>query len=100
MHYTLKIFTAEEVSDDERALTIQRFRVALETSLGDASLVVPVYRAYLRLLHVHNDHPRPWPLTADEQLLSEQWEAAEFAAHRAAFGPENYMGEARIELGI
>lgn len=100
MHYTLKIFTAEEVSDGERALAMQRFRFALETELGDASLVVPVYQAYLRLLHAHGDHPRPWPLTPNEQLLADQWEAAEFAANQAAFGAERYMGDAHIELGV
>ena len=100
MHYTVRIFHSEEVSDTERAAAAQRFRAALETSLGDASLVPPVYRAYLRLLQAHGEQPRPWDLTPAEQLLADQWEAAERAATQAAFGAERYMGDAHFELEI
>jgi hypothetical protein len=100
MHYTVRIFHSEEVSDAERASAAQRFRSALEASLGDASLVPPVYRAYLRLLHLHGEQARPWDLAPAEQLLAEQWEAAELAATQAAFGAERYMGDAHFELEI
>lgn len=100
MPYTLKIFTHEEVSEAEREQAAQRFRAALETTLGDASLVAPVYRAYLQLLQTYGDHPRPWPITPAEQLLADQWEAAELAATQAAFGAERYMGDAHFELGF
>lgn len=100
MHYTVKIFHSEDVSDAERADAVRRFRSALETALGDASLVAPVYRAYLRLLQIHGDHARPWDLDPAEQLLAEQWEAAELAATQAAFGAERYMGDAHFELEI
>jgi hypothetical protein len=98
MHYTVKIFHAEDVGDAEREAAAQRFRVALDASLGDASLVLPVYHAYLRLLQSHGEQARPWDLTPAEQLLAQQWEAAELAATRAAFGPERYMGDAHFEL--
>jgi hypothetical protein len=100
MHYTVKIFHSEDVSDAERADAVRRFRSALEAGLGDASLVAPVYRAYLRLLQIHGDHARPWDLDPAEQLLAEQWEAAELAATQAAFGAERYMGDAHFELDI
>jgi hypothetical protein len=100
MHYTVKIFHSEDVSDAERADAVQRFRSALEAALGDASLVAPVYRAYLRLLQIHGDHARPWDLDPAEQLLAEQWEAAELAATQAAFGAERYLGDAHFELII
>ena len=100
MHYTVRIFHSEDVSDTERASAAQRFRNALEASLGDASLVAPVYRAYLRLLHIHGGQTRPWDLTPAEQMLAEQWEAAELAATQAAFGVERYMGDAHFELEI
>ncbi|WP_421953923.1 hypothetical protein [Polaromonas sp.] len=100
MPYTLKIFTAEEVTETAREQAAQRFRTALETSLGDASLVVPVYQAYLKLLQAHGDHPRPWPISPAEQLLADQWEEAEMAATQAAFGAERYMGDAHFELGV
>jgi hypothetical protein len=100
MHYTVRIFHSEDVSDTERAGAAQRFRTALEASLGDASLVPPVYLAYLRLLQIHGEQTRPWDLAPAEQLLAEQWEAAELAATQAAFGAERYMGDAHFELEI
>ncbi len=100
MHYTVRIFHSEDVSDTERTSAAQRFRTALEASLGDASLVAPVYRAYLRLLQRHGEQARPWELAPAEQLLAEQWEAAELAATQAAFGAERYMGDAHFELEL
>ena len=99
MSYTLKIFTAEEVSDSERQLALQRFRAALDDTLGDAALVLPVYRAWLKLFQTYGEHPRPWPITPAEQLLADQWEAAELAATQAAFGVNRYLGDADFELG-
>jgi non-ribosomal peptide synthetase component F len=98
MSYQLKIFAAEEVTDGEREQAGLRFRKALEETLGDAALVAPVYRAYLKLLQVHADHPRPWPVSPEELLLAETWEAAELAATEAAFGSNRYMGDAHFEL--
>lgn len=100
LHYTVRIFHSEEVSEAEREQAAQRFRAALDASLGDASLVAPVYRAYLRLLQIHGDQARPWDLDSSEQLLADQWEAAELAATQAAFGAERYMGDAHFELEI
>jgi len=100
MSYTLRIFHSDDVSDAEREAAAQRFRKALEESLGDASLVVPVYRAWLRLLLAHGEQERPWDLSPPEQLLADQWEAAELAATQAAFGKDRYMGDAHFELGI
>jgi hypothetical protein len=100
MSYTLRIFHTDDVSDTEREAAAQRFRSALEDSLGDASLVVPVYRAWIRLLLAHGEQNRPWDLSPAEQMLADQWEAAELAATRAAFGAERYMGDAHYELDI
>ena len=99
MTYKLKLFTPDDVSEDQRQLAEKRFRDALENSIGDASLVLPVYQAYLRLLKTHGDSARPWPITPAEQLLTDQWEAAELAATHAAFGLHRYMGDAHFELG-
>ena len=98
MPYTLKIFTADDVQPEERVQATLRFRQALEASLGDASLVVPVYRAYLKLLHTYGEQFRPWPVSPPEQLLVDQWEAAELAATQAAFGVNRYLGDADFEL--
>ena len=98
MGYTLKIFSPDDVSEDQRQQAEQRFRDALESTLGDESLVLPVYQAYLCLLQTHGDSARPWPITPAEQLLADQWEAAELAATQAAFGLHRYMGDAHFEL--
>ena len=98
MGYKLKIFAPEDVTQTEHQNAEKRFRDALDNSLGDESLVLPVYQAYLRLLQAHGDSPRPWPVTPAEQLLADQWEAAELAATQAAFGVHRYMGDAQFEL--
>ena len=99
MAYKLKLFTPDDISDGQRQLAEKRFRDALENSLGDESLVLPVYQAYLRLLQTHGDNPRPWPVTPAEQLLADQWEVAELVATQAAFGVHRYMGDAHFDLG-
>ena len=99
MYYSLKVFTPDDVTDAEREAATQRFRAALETSLGDASLVYPVYQAYLRLLNEHGQAPRPWPVSPAEQLLAAQWEAAELEATQATFGENRYLGDADFEIG-
>ncbi len=98
MDYLLKIFSADDVTEAERGVAIQRFRSALEEALGDASLVLPCYHAYRKLFQQYADHPRPWPVTPAEQLLAEQWEAAELAATHAAFGVNRYLGDADFEI--
>lgn len=99
MQYRLKIYSEEDVTDQERLAAEMRFRAALEEALGSEDLVWPAYKTYLRLLQLHGDHMRPWPVSPEEQLLIDQWEAAELAATRAAFGAERYLGDAHFELG-
>jgi non-ribosomal peptide synthetase component F len=96
--YLLKIFSSEDVTGADRVLAVQRFRTALEAALGDAALVLPCYDAYQKLWLLYGDHPRPWPVSPAEQLLAEQWEAAELAATQAAFGPDRYLGDADFEI--
>ncbi len=98
MAYLLKIFSADNVTETERSRAVERFQKALEDTLGDASLVLPCHTAYQKLFQQYGDHPRPWPVTAAEQLLAEQWEAAELAATQAAFGVNRYLGDADFEI--
>lgn len=98
MPYSVRIFHSEEVSDAERVAAVQRFCTALEASLGDASLVMPVHDAYQRLLHSHGEQARPWDLSPAEQVVADQWEAAELAATQAALGADRYMGDAQFEI--
>ena len=98
MPYLIKIFSADDVTAVQRDQAEKRFRNALESALGDAALVLPCYDAYRKLFQEYGDHPRPWPVTPAEQLLAEQWEAAELAATQAAFGVNRYLGDADFEI--
>jgi len=99
MPYTLKIFDSDDASPGERREAELRFRRALEESLGDESLVLPVYRAWQRLAATYGDNPDLDLLTDAEREIFTQWQAAETAAVTAAFGPHRYMGDAMYEIG-
>lgn len=98
LSYVLKIFSSEEVTSSDLELAVQRFRAALDNSLGDSTLVLPCYTAYRKLFLLYADHPRPWPVNAAEQLLVDHWEAAELAATQSAFGINRYLGDADFEI--
>jgi len=100
MSYSLVLYDADGASDAQRREAEQRFRHALETTLGDAGLVAPVYRAYLRIAAAHGDAPAPDSLSDAERAIIEQWQAAETAAVSAAFGPNRYMGDAMYEIRL
>jgi hypothetical protein len=100
MTYSLVFYEADGASDTERREAEQRFRTALEDTLGDASLVVPVYAAYLRIVATYGETPNLDALTDAERAIFEQWQAAETAAVAAAFGPHRYMGDAMYEIRI
>lgn len=100
MSYTLTLNTFEDASKEERHAAEQRFRHALETSLGSASLVLPTYKAYLQIVGTYGEAPDLDTLPSAECEVLEQWQAAENAAMTAAFGPHRYMGEARFEFGV
>ena len=99
MTYTLKLYEAD-TSEAQRNAAERRFRDALETSLGDESLVAPVYSAYQRIVATYGEAPAPDSLTAAEREVFDQWQAAEAAALAATFGPHRYMGDAMYEIGV
>ena len=99
MTYTLKLYEAD-TSEAQRREAEQRFRDALETSLGDECLVAPVYSAYLRIVATYGETPAPDSLTDAEREIFDQWQAAEAAALAATFGPHRYMGDAMYEIGV
>jgi hypothetical protein len=98
MTYSLKIHEADVSPADIRAAE-QRFRDALEATLGDESLVLPVYAANQRLVAAYGEEPDPDALTDAERMVIDQWRLAEQAAVAAAFGPNRYMGDAMYEIG-
>lgn len=98
MSYVLKLYAFEEASERERQAAEQRFRNALDAALGDASLVLPVYSAYRRIVASYGEAPAPDTLTDAEQQIFDQWQAAESLAVTAAFGPHRYMEDAYFEI--
>ena len=100
MSYTLKLYDFEEATEQDRRAAEQRFRKALEDTLGDAALVAPVYCMYLKLLATYGEAPPEDALTDAEREVFTQWQAAESAAVTAAFGPHRYMGDAQFEIEI
>lgn len=100
MSYCVQVFDAEEVSPAQRQAAVRRFCAALEASLGDADLVPPLYRTYLRLVQAYGEAPGPDVLSDAERLVFDQWQAAETAAVTAAFGPHRYMGDAMYEIRL
>jgi hypothetical protein len=57
MSYTLTLVGAEDASEADRRAAEQRYRRALDDALGDASLVLPTYRAWLGIVARHGDSP-------------------------------------------
>jgi hypothetical protein len=98
MTYSLKFYDADGMSEATHREAEQRFRMALDTALGDAFLVAPVYRAYLAIVARYGEAPDPESLGDAERELFQQWQAAETAAVAAAFGPHRTMGDAMYEI--
>jgi len=98
MSYQLRLYAFEDASPEQRRAAEQRFRKALDDTLGDASLVAPVYAAYSRLVAIYGESPADDVMSPEEELVFKQWQAAEQAAMTAALGPDRYMGEAQFEI--
>lgn len=98
MSYTLRLFAFEDVSPQELQAAEQRFKAALEAELGDASVVAPVYAAYMKIVATYGEAPSEDALSPGEQAIFSQWQAAEAAAVTAALGPNRYMGDAQFEI--
>ena len=98
MSYKLKLYAFEDASLAQLQAAAQRFRQALDASLGDESLVVPVYAAYRRIVSTYGESPADDMLSPGELEIFSQWRAAELAAMTAALGPNRYMGDAQFEI--
>ena len=98
MSFRIRLYAFEEATESQRRSAEQRFARTLETELGDSSLVLPVYRAYQRLVAVHGEQPNPDALRPEELEIFQQWQVAESAAMTAALGPHRYMGDAEFVI--
>jgi NAD(P)-dependent dehydrogenase (short-subunit alcohol dehydrogenase family) len=90
----------DDASEADRRAAEQRYRRALNDALGDASLVLPTYRAWLGIVARHGDSPDVSALTDPERDVLELWQAAESAAITAAFGPHRYLDDAWFEIRL
>ena len=57
MSYSLTLYDADGASELQHRQAEQRFRKALDETLGDESLVGPVYTAYLRIIGAYGETP-------------------------------------------
>ena len=98
MSYQLKLYAFEDASPAQLQAAEQRFRQALDQSLGDESLVAPVHAAYRRIVATYGESPAEDVLSPGELEIFNQWQAAELAAMTAALGPNRYLGDAQFEI--
>jgi hypothetical protein len=98
MTYLLTLYVPDDTQPAQRQAAEARFCQALESALGDASLVGPVYGAYLRILGQHGEVPDAEALTVDERTVLETWQQAETAALEAVFGPHRHLDEGGYQI--
>ena len=98
MSYSVKLYAFEDASPEQLQAAERRFRKALEESLGDESLVAPVFAAYRRIVAIYGETPAEDALSPEELEIFSQWQAAESAALTAALGPDRYMNDAQFEI--
>ena len=100
MTYSVRIYTGEDTSVEQKDLAAKRFCAALEASLGDASLVAPMYQMYQRLVVTFGEVPDVEVMNEAEREVFESWQQAETAAVQAAFGEHRYLDEGGYELSV
>lgn len=100
MTYQLKLYVPEGASPAARASAEARFRQALETALGDASLVAPVYGAVLSITAQYGESPDLEALTVDERTVLEHWQHAEAMAMEAVWGPHRHLDEGGYQISL
>lgn len=100
MTYSLRLYVSDDTTPEQRRAAERLFRQALESALGDAALVAPVYAAYQGIVAQHGETPDPEALTTDERMVLEHWQLAESAALQAVFGPHRHLDEGGYQIGL
>jgi hypothetical protein len=98
MTYTLQLYVSDDTTPAQRQAAERLFRQALESALGDAALVAPVYAAYQAIVARYGDTPDVEALTVDERTVLEHWQLAETAAVEAVFGPHRHLDEGGYQI--
>lgn len=100
MNYSIKLYVPGDTPPGQRQAAERLFRQALETALGDAALVAPVYAAWLAIVAEHGETPDPESLSVDQRMVQESWQQAERAALEVVFGPHRHLDEGGYEIRI
>jgi len=100
MTYTLTLYVPDDTTPAQRQAAERLFCNALETTLGDAALVVPVYRAYQAIVAEHGETPDPEALTVEQRTVLESWLLAETEAMQAVFGPHRHLDEGGYQIRL
>lgn len=98
MTYRLRLFVPDDTTPEQRQAAQRLFRQALEDSLGDPALVVPLHTAFQQLAARYGESPDMEALTVEERMVFETWQLAESAALQAVFGPHRHLDEGGYEL--
>lgn len=96
--YAVELWLPDDTSAMQRTQAEARFAQALLENLGDAALVLPAYRAFVRIVQMHGEQPDVTRLGDAEREVYEYWRLAETAALTAAFGANRHMGEGLYEI--
>ncbi|HAJ12664.1 MAG: hypothetical protein WCZ20_04570 [Hydrogenophaga sp.] len=97
-HYRVRLHTPDGGSASTRQQAERAFARALDASLGDPAMVLPVYHAVQRIRVMHGDPPDSEALGNDERMLYEHWLQAESAALEAVWGPHRHLDEGGYEI--
>jgi len=100
MNYLLTLHAPDGDSPAARQQAERRFCRVLEESLGDASLVAPVFAAVQRLQARYGQTPDTEALSDEERTVLELWQQAESAAMAAVFGPHRHLDEGGYEIRL
>lgn len=100
MNYVLTLHAPDGDSPEARRQAERRFCQVLEETLGDASLVVPVFAAVQRIQARYGQAPDTEALTAEERTVFELWQQAEAAAMAAVFGLHRHLDEGGYEIRL
>lgn len=100
MSYTVKLYVPDDTTPAQRQAAERLFRQALESALGDAALVVPVYTAWQAIVAEHGEAPDPEVLSVDQRMVLESWQQAERAALEAVFGPHRHLDEGGYDIRL
>ena len=98
MSYILKLNSPDDLSPTQAKAAEKIYRKHLDEQIGDASLVWPVYQAYLKIVAIYGEQPDDDLISEQEKTILETWQQAELAAISHTFGENRYMGESRFEI--